>query len=948
MNIVSERFWSCRSLWQKVIGTAALTGAAVLVFNPASRATPKTPAPVAITRADAAFQSRLAASYGKLPLSFERNAGQTDASVKFLSRGPGYALFLTGNEAVLSLAKRRAPHAKTPQTKTPGLANLFARPQAQKPISAPAAFRMSLAGANPKATVTGLDVLPGKSNYFIGNDPAKWRTNVPTYAKVKYQNVYRGIDLVYYGSPQQLEYDFVVALGADPKAISLDLTAIKSASEGSRRALPVDQKLRIDTNGDLVIPAGEDEVRLHKPVVYQVAVNPGAKSSARHFIDGRYRLKGDNRVSFEVASYDPGKTLVIDPVLVYSTYLGGSSEDLGQGIAVDSSGSAYVTGSTSSTNFPTANPMQAIFGGGGDVFVAKLNPAGSALVYSTYLGGSSGDGGNGIAVDSGGNAYVTGGTASTDFPTAHPLQAVPNGFGDAFVAKLNPTGSALVYSTYLGGSSGDGGNGIAVDSAGSAYVTGSTTSTNFPTANPLQAVNTGGRDAFVTKLNPGGSALVYSTYLGGSSDDGGNGIAVDSAGNAYVTGNTESTNFPTANPLQPVFGGGGFSGDAFVAKLNSGGSALVYSTYLGGIVYDVGYGIAVDSSGNAYVTGRTDSPDFPTANPLYGFDGGPHAFVSKLNPGGSALIYSTYFGGEGTFGFGIAADSAGNAYVTGNTSSTEFPTVNPLQPVTGGIVDAFVAKLNPGGSAVLYSSYLGGGNFDLGQAIAVDSSGNAYVTGTTDSTNFPTANALQGHWGGGSDPFVDDAFVTKIDFGGSAPFCQLTSIVNGPPKQLIVTMQDAASGLQTIQLAAEVNTTVSIPSFAVGATTPVSVTATKVDQSQSSEVSYIVTNTAGKTTNCDPVDFTAQIENRMETHVFRSLSSSEHYVRIVNGKPGLRRIAFRVNGTLLPESHLADGETTVLDIGPAMQDGPNNIAILHASGKAGASAYILIGDSSVQ
>ena len=427
MNIVSKRFWSCRSLWQKLIGTAALAGVAVLVFNLASRATPKAPAPVAITRADPAIQSRLAASYGKLPLSFERNAGQTDASVRFLSRGPGYALFLTGNEAVLSLEKRSYPHTKTPQTKTPGLASLFARPRGPQPISAPAAFRMTLAGANPKATVTGLDELPGKSNYFIGNDPAKWRTNVPTYAKVKYQNVYRGIDLVYYGNPQQLEYDFVVAPGADPKAISLDVAAIRSSADGGRRAPGVDQKLRIDANGDLVIRAGEDEVRLHKPVVYQAAVNQGAEGSARHFVDGHYLLKGDNRVSFEVASYDPGKTLVIDPVLVYSTYLGGSGDDQGHGIAVDSSGNAYVTGYTDSTDFPTANPLQAVYDGGDDAFVAKLNPAGSALVYSTYLGGRGFDHGFGIAADSGGNAYVTGTTTSTDFPTANPLQAVLGG-----------------------------------------------------------------------------------------------------------------------------------------------------------------------------------------------------------------------------------------------------------------------------------------------------------------------------------------------------------------------------------------------------------------------------------------------------------------------------------------------------------------------------------------
>ncbi len=896
MDSVSKSFFSCRSLWQKVIGTAALAGAAVLVFHPASRANPKATAPVAITRADPAVQSRLAGSYGKLPLSFERNAGQTDASVRFLSRGPGYALFLTGNEAVLSLQKRSHPQTKTPQAKTPGLASLFGRPRGRKPISPPAAFRMTLAGANPKATVTGLDELPGKSNYFIGKDPAKWRTKVPSYAKVKYQNVYRGIDLVYYGNPQQLEYDFVVAPGADPKAISLDVAAIRSSADGGRRAP------RIDANGDLVIRAGEDEVRLHKPMVYQAAVSKEDAGSARHFVDGRYVLKGNNRVSFEVSSYDPHKTLVIDPVLVYSTYLGGSYSDEGSGIAVDSLGSAYVTGMTDSTDFPTAHPLQAVAEGNYDAFVAKLNPAGSALVYSTYLGGSNYDYGSGIAVDSAGNAYITGVTYSTDFPIASPLQAVCGCgayFGDAFVAKVNPAGSALVYSTYLGGSSDEFGHGIAVDPAGDAYITGGTSSTDFPTAKPLQAISGGDTDVFVSKLNPAGSALVYSTYLGGSSGDEGSGIAVDSAEDAYVTGITLSTDFPTANPLQAKFGGGPIigggrggppptpTGDGFVAKLNPTGSALVYSTYLGGSGSDSGNGIAVDSAGNAYVTGATDSFTFAGSN--------------------------------------------------------DFPTANPLQAADGGNSDAFVAKLNPTGSALVYSSFLGGISADGGYGIAVDSAGNAYVTGFTTSTNFPTANALQ--------PISNnyDAFVTKIDFGGvPAPSCQLASVVNGPPKQLIVSMQDAVSGLQTIQVAAEVNTTVSIPSFSVGATTPVTVTATKVDQSQTSEVAFTVTNTAGQSTTCDPVDFTAQIENRMETHAFRSLSSSEHYVRIVNGRPGLRHIAFRVNGTLLAESHLADGETAVLDIGLAMHEGQNNIVLLHASGKAGASAYILIGDSSLQ
>ena len=652
----------------------------------------------------------------KLPLAFERNQGQTSSQVKFLARGQGYTLFLTSGEAVLAL------HNASPKS---------------------GVLRMKLLGANPASDVSGMDEMPGKSNYFIGNDAKKWHTNVPMYAKVKYKGIYSGIDLVYYGNQRQLEYDFVVAPGADPRRIHLGVRGARKISRGE--------------DGDLVLAMDEGEIRWHKPVVYQ------EKGGARQEIGAHYVIKGKNRVGFEVAGYDLRRPLFIDP-LIYSTYLGGSGADYGFGIAVDGSGNAYITGTTSSTDFPTMNPLQPAYGGGlYDAFVAKLNPAGSALVYSTYLGGSGGDYGSGIAVDSSGTAYVTGQTYSTDFPTMNPLQPAYGGGGDAFVAKLNPAGSALVYSTYLGGSALDFGAGIAVDSLGNAYVTGGTNSANFPTMNPLQPVF-GGGDAFVAKLNPSGSALVYSTYLGGSGGAYGSGIAVDGSGNAYVTGNT-STDFPTMNALQPAYGGGLY--DAFVAKLNPAGSALVYSTYLGGSGDDVGIGIAVDSSGSAYVTGATDSTDFPTMNPLQPSNagGGDDAFVAKLNPAGSALVYSTYLGGSGDdVGIGIAVDSSGNAYVTGWTYSTDFPTMNPLQPANGDggcCGDGFVAKLNSAGSALVYSTYLGGSGTDSGRGIAVDSLGAAYVTGQTSSTDFPTMNPLQPANAGGGD----DVFVAKIANG---------------------------------------------------------------------------------------------------------------------------------------------------------------------------------------
>jgi plastocyanin len=668
------------------------------------------------------------ASYGKLPLHFEANQGQTDGLVKFLARGTGYGLFLTTTESVLVLQK--------PEAARPGEGVARVEAATPKRSSPPGVLRVKLLGADPHPAIVGREELPGKSHYFIGNDPKKWRTDVPQYAGVEYKEVYPGVSLTYYGNQSQLEYDFVVSPGGDPRRIRLGIGGAEA--------------IHVDAEGNLVLSLPRGEVVEKAPIVYQEV------DGARKAVAGRFVLTGRGEVGFDVGAYEAHKPLVLDPVLVYSTYLGGSSLDQGYGITVDASGNAYVTGLTNSVNFPAVDPLQAASGGSFDAFVAKVNAAGSALVYSTYLGGSGDDGGYGIAVDASGNAYVTGGTTSINFPTVNALQAANGGGTDVFVAKLNASGSALLYSTYLGGGGNDGGYGIAVDTSGNAYVTGFTSSTNFPTANPLQATYGGGTsDAFVAKLNPAGSALVYSTYLGGSGDDQGLfGIAVDASGTAYVTGTTSSTNFPTANPLQAAYGGG--SSNAFVAKLNPTGSAFVYSTYLGGSGGDAGHCIAADASGNAYVAGHTFSTNFPTANALQAaYGGGTDAFVAKLNPAGSALIYSTYLGGSGQDqGSGIAVDASGNAYVTGYTFSTNFPTANPLQAAYGGNYNAFVAKLNAAGSALVYSTYLGGSGGDQGQGIALDASGNAYVTGITQSTNFPTANPFQAVFGGAFDAFV--------------------------------------------------------------------------------------------------------------------------------------------------------------------------------------------------
>ena len=691
----------------------------------------------------------VAARLLELPLSFVPNAGQiagdAQQQVHFFSAGRGYSLFLTSSQAVLTLRKSAGPRAGD-TVSGQAMAEGGTRP------ARPAVLRMKFEGANAQASVRGMDVLPGKANYFIGNNPAQWRTDIPSYAKVRYQDVYPGINLTFYGNQRHLEFDFAVAPQADPGKIRL-------AMDGATR-------LRTNPEGDLIAEVGGGTVQFHKPVIYQPAVSG---SSARRYVEGGYVLNAGGRVSFKVSDYDRSQPLIIDPLLSYSTFLGGTGNDSGSGIAVDSSGNAYITGTTESADFPTQSPISASLAGRTDAFVAKVNPSGSALVYCTYLGGNQTDQGTAIAVDSAGDAYVTGSTSSGDFPaTSGVLQpTLAGGQTDAFVAKLNPAGDTLTYATYLGGTGTDVANGIALDASGNAYVAGNTTSTDFPTASPVQAANAGQADAFLSKIKPDGSGLVYSTYLGGSGGDSGQGVAVDSSGNAYVAGFTLSTDFPTASPSQATNAG---SADAFVAKYNTGGTALVYSTYLGGAGLDRAFSIAVDGSGNAYVAGDTNSAPFPTTSGAVqtANKGGSDAFIAKLGAGGS-VAYSTLLGGTLADGAnGIAVDSSGNAFVAGYTQSSDFPVSNALDATFGGgtcgqsaCFDAFVAEINPG-TGLVYSTFLGGSSSDYGLAIALDGSGNAYVTGTTFSADFQiTAGALQS--AAGSSVSSSDAFVAEIN-----------------------------------------------------------------------------------------------------------------------------------------------------------------------------------------
>ncbi len=698
------------------------------------------------------------------PALFAENQGQwSDAAVRYVFQGDGASVAMTDAGPVFQVFQQ--PATNTPAAPSPvdsplpfdgrGAGGEGMLPASPVPSTTPTQseqFSVHFDGAN-LVTPKGTDQAATVYNYLVG-DQSQWHSNVPTYQKVAYHGLYSGIDLLTWGQRNSLKYEFHVAPGADYQQIRIHYDGIEGLS--------------VDAQGVLHVQTALGELTDDAPFIYQQI---GGRQVA---VAGQFKLLDADTYTFTVSgAYDPTRELVIDPQLAWSTYLGSSGDEWGSGIAVDAAGSVYVTGHTSSSDFPTTAGAFDTTYNGYDAFVAKLNPSGTGLVYSTYLGGSYSDEGDTIAVDAAGNAYVTGHTDSSDFPiTAGALDRTFGGASEAFVVKLNASGSGLVYSTYLGGSGNDYGYGIAVDAAGDAYVLGNTESRDFPTtAGALDTTFNGGPNAyydlFVTKLNASGSGLVYSTYLGGANEEDAESIALDAAGNAYLTGYTLSSNFPTtAGALDRTFGG---AQDAFVAKLNASGSSLIYSTFLGGsssYSYDYAFGVAVDAAGNAYVAGSTGSADFPTTTGALDttFNGGSSwgdAFVAKLNPTGSGLVYSTYLGGSSDDrGYGLALDAAGDAYVTGYTKSSAFPTTaGALDTTLGGTEDAFVAKLNAAGSSLIYSTYLGGSNVDWAPGIAADAVGSVYLIGNTASSDFPTtAGAFDPTYNGGTR----DAFVAKL------------------------------------------------------------------------------------------------------------------------------------------------------------------------------------------
>lgn len=679
------------------------------------------------------------------PVLFIENVGQWDDSARFqVWGGPGGTVWLAEDAIWITVLEVGETSRHVDKGLDLGLGVVSGYREDPAPRRG-ANIKLSFVGANPHPRIETFDRLETTVSYFYGNDPEQWRPEVPVWGGVRYVDLYPGIDLELTQQDGQMVQRLAARPGADLSAVQLQVEGAEAVSVGGAM-------LRLSAAADYAWP-----------ILHAGGLNGEATVQPR----GSQIIDISMPFVSQSSNIYPHNSMPDSPVdnpadLLYSTFLGGGGDDTGFAVAIDGMGNAYVTGITGSSDFPTTpGAFDTGHNVDWDTFMAKLNPSGSGLAYATFLGGDGEDWGRAITVDGTGSAYVTGYTGSIDFPTTPgAFDTSYNGDWDAFAAKLNPAGSGLVYATFLGGSSSDNGRAIAVDGLGNAYVTGNTTSNNFPTTpGAFDRSHNGEMDVFLAKLNQVGSGLVYATFLGGSGLDIGNAVAVDGAGSAYVAGYTRSSDFPTTPSAFDRSHNGDI--DAFVAMLNPAGSGLTYATFLGGSDLDMGFAIAVDRTGSAYVTGHTGSSNFPSTPGAFdtGHNGSYDTFVVKLNPAGSGLAYATFLGGGGLeWGGVIAVDGAGSAYVTGSSSSSDFPTTPGAFDTSYNGSDAFVTKLNRAGSGLAYATFVGGGSPDGGSAIAVDGSGNAYVTGDTRSSNFPTTpGAFDRGYNGGSD-----AFVTKL------------------------------------------------------------------------------------------------------------------------------------------------------------------------------------------
>jgi len=858
----------------------------------------------AVVRSDQATSPKL--DLRCLPLTFEENIGQAAGEqVEFIARGSNYSLFLESSQAVMKLN----------------------RPGAGSPVT----LIITLAGAATSAPMSAEEKLVGVSNYFMGSDPAGWRTGVPHYAKVRTRDVYPGIDLVYYGNQNELEFDLEVEPGADPSGIVL---ALEGASG-----------IRVDDHGDLLADLGQGSVRLRRPDIYQGA------GDDRKSVDGSFVVLGPDRVGFDVAAYDRTRALVIDPAIVYATYFGSGGYEWLAKVAVDGAGNLCIIGATDSAGFPRANALYSSYQGGlYDAFVSKFNPSGDTLLFSTYFGGSGRDNGTGIAVDTDGDIYITGETSSPNLPLVSAIQGVFGGngsvgYGDSFVTKMKGDGSALIYSTYLGGSGDDLARGIAVDAGENAYVVGTTESGNFPTANPYQPSHRGGTwDAFVTKLNAAGSALSYSTYLGGGADDSGPGfgkcdIAVTSDGSVAVVGYTSSANFPVVSAFQSAYGGGGYVGDAFVTKFDPSGHSLVFSTYLGGSNDDRGSAVATDTTGAVYVAGKTNSTDFPTLNPNQAsYAGGDSdGFVAAFSSTGTAL-FSTYLGGSGGESTGdITVNALGNAYVVGDTWSPNFPTVDPIQDSRSGDADAFITVFAADGATLAFSTFLGGTGDDSANAVRLDPDGNIYMGGKA-SAGFPVKPS--------PSTFIGGLVLAKIEGLSFVPGPPITSLVPssasaGDPGFLLsvigddfvngaVVRWDGSDRPTTFVSSSEVDATIAAADLVAGKT--VQITVRNPDTGVSNALAFTIDNPVPTMASMAPTAVSGG------GSAFTLTVTGTNFVpNSVVSWNGVAKTTTFVSGTELTAAIDADclatpGEAQVTVVNPAPAGGTSTAAVFSVSG----------------